>query len=198
MKQVGQALSDCKQSPPELCQNANHTACRPHIKSQKSTKTNQILCPAPEVSTASQHDERLLPDQTACLPPSVEIEHIGLVLNVELGGRRRDAASVQDPSVLHHSRAGVDPIRRQAAFAGHLIPVESHQIQLPYLQSQLAAVSASAFLTHFTGTECCFFAKVEALDRAAMTDAHKLWPHLCDDHVRGRLLPPSQSKQKSS
>ncbi len=101
--------------------------------------------------TASCFHECLLPDQSGPLPPSVEVEYIGLVLDVELGGRRRDAASVQDPSVLHHSRAGMDPIGRQAAFAGHLVPVESHQIQLPYLQSRTTAESASAFLTQFVG-----------------------------------------------
>ncbi len=101
--------------------------------------------------TAGCFHQCLLPDQSGPLPPSVEVEYIGLVLDIELGGRRRDAASMQDPSVLHHSRAGVDPIGRQAAFAGHLVPVESHQIQLPYLQSEFSAESASAFLTQFVG-----------------------------------------------
>ena len=100
-----------------------------------------------------------------------------------MGGRRRNAASMQDPSVLHHSRASVDPIWRQAAFAGHLVPVESHQIQLPYLQSRTAAESASAVLACciHDKEQRCLCAKFVSLDRAAMRDAHMLWQHVCDD-----------------
>lgn len=110
--------------------------------------------------TARQSHRCLLPDQGECLPPSVEVEYIGLVLDIELGGRRRDAASVQDPSVLHHSRAGVHPIGRQAALAGHLVPVKSHQIQLPYLQSKSIAESDSMCLARFIG-RMLFGRKVE-------------------------------------
>lgn len=61
---------------------------------------------------AVQQDQTSTARPSGQLPPSVEVKYIGLVLDIELSGRRRDAASMQDPSVLHHSRAGVDPIGR--------------------------------------------------------------------------------------
>ena len=64
----------------------------------------------------------------ACLPPGVEVEDVGLVLDIEVGRRRRNAATVEDPPVLHHCRAAVHPEGRYGPFACHLVPLKSHQV----------------------------------------------------------------------
>ena len=71
------------------------------------------------------------------LPPRVEVKDVSLVMDIEFAGWRRYAASMQNPSILHHSRAAVHSERWQTAFAYHLLPLEVCQVQLPDLQCMM-------------------------------------------------------------